>query len=165
MPEVLVSDQDDTIISSSPIFAGLKPQESAAVTGCGEVAQYKGGAVIFEESSQSTDLFLLLDGRVCVEIEAPRSMGKPGERLQLALLREGDVFGEMAFLRGKRRSACVCAMDEVRALRMDGPRLQALFQQDAGLGYRVMRNLAAILAQRVVDVNFKWRQDMGGVPK
>ncbi len=154
-----MSTPDIERIAEYALFDGLPRERVQTVAACGAVEAGKAGDVVFEESSKSTDLFLLIDGRVSVEIEAPVSGG--GEHLQLAVLREGEVFGEIAFLEGKRRSARICALDDVLVLRFDGTRLYNLFDGAPDLGYRVMRNLAAVLAQRVVDVNFKWRQDRG----
>lgn len=147
-------------ITGYALFRGLSLEDVQMIAECGAVQTCEAGQVVFEESSKSTDLFLLIDGRVSVEIEAPTSGGT--EQLQLAVLREGEVFGEIAFLEGKRRSARICALDDVSVLRFDGTRLYTLFDGNSALGYRVMRNLAAVLAQRVVDVNFKWRQDRSG---
>jgi CRP/FNR family cyclic AMP-dependent transcriptional regulator len=143
------------------VFSGLTDAEIGSVAALAGEERHAGGEAVFEESSASTDLFVVLDGRVCVEIDAPAASGEGHEHLQLAVLREGEVFGEIAFLEGKRRSARVSAMDGVRVARLDGGRLQALFDTNPRLGYRVMSNLALVLAQRVVDVNFKWRQDRG----
>jgi len=140
-------------------FAGLTDAEAASLAALAGEEQFSPGDVVFEESTESTDLFVVLDGRVYVEIDAPAANGEGHEHLQLAVLREGEVFGEIAFLEGRRRSARVCAMDKVRVARLDGGRLLKLFEGDTRLGYRVMKNLALVLAQRVVDVNFKWRQD------
>jgi CRP/FNR family transcriptional regulator, cyclic AMP receptor protein len=143
------------------LFAGLDPREGAKVVEFGEPAEYTRGQVIFEESSRSSDLFLLLEGRVSVEIDAPDGVGMADGHLVLALLRDGEVFGELAFLGGGRRSARVSALDTVRVLRFDGAKMFELFESDPRLGYRIMKNLASILAERIVDINYKWRQDRG----
>lgn len=152
-----MADIDIGTVREFAFFKGLAEEQLGRIVACGEVAGFESGAVIFEESSQSQDLYIVLSGRVCVEIESPASAN--GQNLQLALLREGEVFGEIAFLGGTRRSARICALDDVTALRLDGAQLSAMFDEDSAVGYRVMRNLAVILSQRVVDVNFKWRQD------
>ena len=148
-------------LSKSECFAGLSEEQVGRITECGAVREYETGDVIFEESSQSSDMFVLLSGRVCVEIDAPSEAGGDHEHLQLAILRDGDVFGEIAFLEGRRRSARIRALDNAVALNLDGKKLYSLFDNDPRLGYRVISNLARVLAQRVVDVNFKWRQDHG----
>ncbi len=158
-----MSETDMAILSRCDLFVGLTEADIRAVAGCGEQIAFGPGEVVFEESSVASDLYVLLEGRVCVEIDAPGAPGGQQEHLQLALLRAGEVFGEIAFLEGKRRSARVCAIDGVRVLKLDGARLSALFQSNPACGYQAMRNLATVLAQRVVDVNFKWRQDRAGI--
>jgi CRP/FNR family transcriptional regulator, cyclic AMP receptor protein len=152
-------------VAGCDLFAGLSRSDIDAILACGAAVSFQTGQVIFEESSVNSDLYVILDGRVCVEIDAPSASGDGNEHLQLALLRTGEVFGEIAFLKGKRRSARVCALDDVSVLQLDGTKLTSLFESNPSLGYHAMRNLATILAQRVVDVNFKWRQDRGGAAR
>jgi len=145
----------------SELLAGLGTEECKAIVEHGQETAFENGEIIFEESTRSSDLYLILEGRVAIEISAPGEDGMTEGRLVLALLRDGEVFGEIGFLGGSRRSARVSALNAVKVLRFDGAKLNELFDARPEVGYRVMRNLASILAQRVVDVNFKWRQDRG----
>lgn len=110
----------------------------------------------------SSDLFIILDGRVSVEIELAR--GSDNIREQIVVLRKGDVFGKIAFLEGKRRSAYVVALDDIRVLKMKVKELNDKFTNNTGTGYLFMRNLAIILAHRLIDTNFMWRKDLGHIP-
>ena len=79
---------------------------------------------------------------------------------RLTTLREGDIFGEISFLEGKRRSAGAVAVDNISTLRIDGEKLYGLFDKNPRLGYVVMRNIGCILAQRLCDINFRWRDNI-----
>lgn len=159
-----MTEQELAKFTSAACFDGLSTGQMDAVVACARVRQFAANAVVFEESSQSTDMYVLLSGRVCVEIDAPGQGGDGHEHLQLAVLRDPEVFGEIAFLEGRRRSARIVALDDVSLVCLDGPRLHALFDEQPRLGYQVVTNLARILSQRVVDINFKWRQDRGAHP-
>jgi hypothetical protein len=152
---------DATALPRFDVFAGLAQSEVERIAALGRELTFADGDVIVEESAQSTDLFILLEGRVNVEMALP---GAKGETLQLALLRAGEIFGEIAFLRGKRRTACVRALGEAKVLRIDGGKLGAFLGEDTHVGYMLMRNVATILAERVMDVNFRWRQDIRDTP-
>jgi CRP-like cAMP-binding protein len=149
-------------IEAFDIFYGLQPDAIDLILSCSSVKSYNADDVIIEASSLNTDLYILMEGRVSVEIEV--SLGEDYKREQIVLLRKGDVFGEVAFLEGKRRSAYVVALDDIRALKMDGQELYEIFDQHSRIGYRFMENLAIILAQRLIDTNFMWRNDFGNMP-
>ena len=142
------------------IFKGLNPGELETILACGEQTRIEREQIVFEESSPETDLYILLAGRVSVELGYAHKTDPDQHNLELALFRQGEVFGEIAFLRGSRRSARVTAIDDIQVLKLDGNRLFARFEQDPGLGYRVMRNLARILAGRLETINLKHRDDI-----
>jgi len=155
--------RDRERVVSFPIFEGLSPAELDDILFFGQEMAFDNEPILFEDSSLTTHLFLLLEGRVSVEIETPR-LAPECSRIQLAILREGNVFGEMAFLEGKRRSAYVAAIERVRVLKLDGRKLREHFETHLHAGFVVMRNLALILAERLEEINFMWRDDIRRLP-
>jgi CRP/FNR family transcriptional regulator len=140
------------------IFDGLSSKELEAVLACGFECSYPREDVIIQESAFSTDLFVILSGRVSVEVDA--RYFDQSRRRQIVLLRPGDIFGEIGFLEGKRRSAHVIATDSVRLVRFDADKLSRLFSRDSRTGYVFMKNLGLILARRLLDANFRWRDEI-----
>jgi CRP-like cAMP-binding protein len=72
---------------------------------------YASGETLIRQGSSDRSLFIILTGTVNVT-EASGEM-------TLAVLRPGDIFGEMAFLTDTRRSATVTARESVIALKLD----------------------------------------------
>lgn len=151
---------DDAIrkeLSGYRLFEGLTAAEMDAVIACGRVVHFGSGETVIEESSESWDLYVVLSGRISIEMTV-RSHGSEAERnKQLALFRKGEVFGDMAFLRGARRSASVTTLDEFTAMVFDRDTLYGLFEHDTRIGYVVVRNLARIMSERVMELNFLLR--------
>ena len=147
-------------IASFEIFKGLNPDEIDNILSMGREVACQDTKIIFEDSSLSSDFFILLDGRVSVEIDVSHVDQNGRKKVQLAILRTGDVFGEIGFLGGKRRSASVKAIEDVAVLKINGKQLEGYFAENKHTGYRVMRNLSLILAQRITDVIFMLRDDI-----
>ncbi|MFH1673275.1 MAG: cyclic nucleotide-binding domain-containing protein [Pseudomonadota bacterium] len=149
---------DKTCITGFKVFEGLSEKGLDSILSIGREAAFNPDEVILEESKLGSQLYAIVQGRVSVELKTGQMHEKAeDEGKQLATLRPGDVFGEIAFLAEKRRSAHVVAIDEVLLLELDGEKLYDLFDRDNRTGYLVMRNIATILAQRLVDFNFRWR--------
>jgi len=73
------------------------------------------GTVILAEGDAGTDAFIVIDGRLEVQLA-----GKDGA-LPVAILNPGDLFGEVAIIEGaERRTASVIALTAVTLLRIDG---------------------------------------------
>jgi CRP-like cAMP-binding protein len=147
-------------IANFEIFEGLATDEINNILSMGQEVEYEDEVIIFEDSSLPSDFFILLEGRVSVEIDVSHG-GKNGrKRVQLAILRNGDVFGEIGLLEGKRRLASVKAIAKVLVLKIKGDKLTEYFAENTNTGYRLMRNLARILSQRITDVVFMLRDDI-----
>ncbi|MBW1988074.1 MAG: cyclic nucleotide-binding domain-containing protein [Deltaproteobacteria bacterium] len=148
-------------VAGKSLFSGFTRGELEQILAMGKEEHFARGDVIIEESVASTDLFVLLSGAVSVEIQMVRAGGKRVQE-QIVRLRAPDVFGEIAFLEGKRRSASVVALDNIRVLRLDGPSVKDLFKARPRMGYVAMSNLCLILSHRLIDSNFRWRNEKYG---
>ena len=144
------------------IFEGLNLEELDAVLSISQEVSYKSGDVILEESSYGadSDFFVILQGNVKVEIQASQIQSEGRINKRLAVLKSGDVFGDMGLLRSKRRSAQVSAYSDLRVRKVNQKKLFQLFVYNPRLGYLIMRNLAAILSDRIMDMNFMWRDEI-----
>ena len=78
---------------------------------------YNPGEMLIRQGSSDQSLFIILTGAVNVTEGASGTI--------LAVLRAGDIFGEMAFLTDTRRTANVVARESVIALKLD----RVMFEQ------------------------------------
>lgn len=144
------------------IFEDFKLEELDALLAISQEVSYISGDVILEESSYEADadFFVILQGNVKVELAASQILSEGKISKRLAVLKSGDVFGEMGLLRSKRRSAQVSAYSDMLAKKINQKKLFELFEYNSRLGYLFMRNLATILSDRITDMNFMWRNEI-----
>ncbi len=91
-----------TASSVIPLFAGFTQEEFNAFTGVMNVHPLPGGVHMVEQNDTGKSVYLIASGSVRVFATM-----LSGERVDLAVLRSGDFFGEMSFLTGKPRTATV----------------------------------------------------------
>ncbi len=144
------------------IFEGLSPNELEKFMAVSQEVSFNSGEVILEESSfgADSDFFIILQGNVKVEIQASRSFTGEKANKRLAVLKDGEVFGEMGLLGSKRRSARVSAYSDLVVLKVNQQKLFEILTDTPNIGYLFMRNLAAILSDRIMDMNFMWRNEI-----
>ncbi len=68
------------------------------------------GDVLFNEGDKGKEMYLIREGRIKI------TKGKGEDEKVLAVLKEGDFFGEMAIIDGSPRSASAIAVDSVSLL-------------------------------------------------
>ncbi len=118
------------------------------------------GDVIFEENSDGSELYVIVDGEIDIQVD-PALVGKPGkgQPQTIARLRRGQSFGEVALVdQGVRSARAVAVQPDSRALVIPREKLMLLCDSYPQLGYRLMRNLAADLAMKIRNTDLKVRE-------
>lgn len=109
---------------------------------------------VFQEGDEGRDVYWVLRGslRVVGDVEVePQRRVRPG----ICDLPTGAVFGELALFDAGPRSATVTALEDAEIAVLDGPRLLDFFEQHPELGYRIMRELLAVVVRRMRKTNKK----------
>ena len=99
------------VLRRSPLFAPLGDSEIDAILAHATVMRYAEGIQIFAKGDPGNSMMAVLKGRIM--ISAPSSDGR---QVVLTVFRDGDVFGEIALLDGKERTADATAMADCELL-------------------------------------------------
>jgi len=92
-----------------PLFEGLAHEEMEALASLLRLRSVKKGDVIFRKGDEGTNLYAILRG--CVRITVPTALG---DEIAVAVMKDGEFFGEMALLDGMPRSASASAGEETQ---------------------------------------------------
>ncbi len=99
------------------------------------------GQTIFSEGDVGDDMFIIKAG----EVEITRTVG--GKVRRLAVLEDGDFFGEMAVLEEEPRMASARAMTDCDLLRIDGSTFDQMVRHNPEIPIRMLRKLCRRLRQ------------------
>ena len=94
-----------------PLFSRLADEELARVAALARERAYPRNSVILFEDDPGDALYVVVTGQVKVVL-----VGEDGREVILAVLGEGDFFGEMALIDDEPRSAHVMAMEDAKLL-------------------------------------------------
>lgn len=126
--------------SMGGLFQDLDATALDTLISLAQMAPYDDDAVVFEEGSIGNLMYVVVSGKM--EVFRKDSLG--GE-VRLAVLDEGDVFGEMAILEHVRRTASVRALGPAITLSLSR---DALAEQPE-LTLQLYRNIARMLSRRL----------------
>jgi glutaminase len=132
-------------LKEQALLAGLTDEELADLTKLGTPRSYPAGKRIVAAGAPATSLFFLQSGMVSVKLPSG---------VRLASLEAGMEFGEMTLL-GQSRSADVWADSNVACLELPIKEFNRFRQEHPRIAERIARNLAAILAKRLILANAK----------
>jgi CRP/FNR family cyclic AMP-dependent transcriptional regulator len=153
---------DRNTLAGFLIFKDIGAAELGTILIGAQESSYDAGAVVLQEdeAGPDPDLFIIVDGRVEVLIEYRDARSGIGRNKRVAILKAGEVFGEIGLLEGRRRSAQIKAYSKLTVLRLGRKQLFDHLAKNPQVGYLIMRNVASILSDRLVDLNFLWRDEV-----
>jgi CRP/FNR family transcriptional regulator len=132
-----------THLNNVRLFADLSDAERDRIATACRRRAYRKGTNLFYEGDHGGQLYIVLCGGVKIFSESPET----GQETILALLRPGEVFGEMALLTGEPRSASAVTTENTELLLLDQASFHAILRDSFELTTQLLRNLASRLRQ------------------
>ena len=123
------------ILKTVPVFANTSEDLVAEIAGILKEIECAAGHTIFEKGDMGDSMYIVVAGKVRVS---------DGETT-LSLLGEKEIFGELALLDPKPRSATVTAMETTRLFRLDGD----TFSQLMAGNLDIVRGVLHVLCERL----------------
>lgn len=88
------------VLGESEIFGALLEEELAQLVPLGSRARHPAGRTVFEKGEPGESLMIVLSGRIKI-----RTLSADGREIVLNFIEPGQLFGEIALLDGKPRTA------------------------------------------------------------
>ncbi|MBI3099662.1 MAG: cyclic nucleotide-binding domain-containing protein [Planctomycetes bacterium] len=128
------------------IFSGLSEAELDRLASIGTEETFAKGDTVFREHEPGTKLYLVQSGTVDIG-----KSGEGGRFTRLARLERGEVFGELAMLDERPRSATAVAAiaPELKLLSFERKAFEKLLTDDPLLAARIYRGMLRKVAARL----------------
>jgi CRP-like cAMP-binding protein len=128
------------LLGDCVLFSGLSAEERAAIAAQARIRTFKAGETVFNLGSPGDYMMALLSGTIRISVPSP-----DGKELVLTLIQPGEVFGELAVLDGKERSADAIAETECTLAMLYRHDVLSFFQRNPSAWLK----LVEVLCQRL----------------
>ena len=128
------------LLQSVELFWDLKDEELGYISEKMVARKYDPGNYIFLEESDGEQCFFVVKGSVKVT-----RLSKDGREVILAMLNQGDFFGEMSLLDGKSRSANVIALEKTEVLTLNRKDFLIVLHEYPKIAIQLLKELASRL--------------------
>jgi CRP-like cAMP-binding protein len=136
----LERDAKRAALTSSPLFQAMKPGELDEIVKLSSEKRWPRGATIFQKGDEGSSMMAVLGGRVRVS-----AVSADGREITLNVISPGEIFGELALLDGKPRSADATAVEETTLLVVERKQFLPFLKQNDDLYLRLL----AVLCDRL----------------
>lgn len=148
----------ERILAEHSFFAGLESYYTNLLVGCAANVRFDAGSYILKEGEDANEFYIIRKGKVALEIFAPQR--KP---IILATLGEGDILGWSWLLPPYQWKFHARAVEDTRALALDGKCLREKCEQNHDLGYELLKRFTQIIDRRL-DATLLQLLDVYGAP-
>jgi len=126
----------EDFLARAPLFARLGRRSLHKLAALCISRDFEPGSVVISEGDTGLGLFVIVSGTV----EVTKRSGD--EILRLAVMKRGDLLGEMALIDDQPRSASAVALEPTRCLLITRNSFQTLTQKDPEIAWCLLPTLA-----------------------
>ena len=131
------------VLQTHPFVAEFSPAHRARMAALAQQVHFDEGQVIFHEGDDYSVFYLLGEGMVALELEAPDHL------LRVQTLYAGDELDWSAVLPHAGKHFQARALTPVSALAFEGAQLLASFRADPEFGLAFMLRLMGVVSERL----------------
>jgi len=132
-------------LRTNPWFERLSDEHYEKMVSIATIVKWPAGKDIFREGDEDLYLYLILKGRVAIDISYPTR-----GRVRILTLNEDEIFGWSAVLPVvKIKTAGAHTILDTEAVAFDADALREICEQDHELGFLVYRRLTNVIAGRL----------------
>lgn len=142
---------DDTLLAKFKVFTELSREELDALIEQSSRVSHRAGDRIITAGEAGFCMFVILSGSTRVT-----SPGNGADEIELAVLRAGDFFGEVALVDDGPRSANVTALEDCELLCITRMTLGVLAGLQPGAAIQLLAAIGRCLVQRIREGNQKY---------
>ena len=149
------------VLQSTDLFTafGKRHLEKLAVLCRG--MSYKQGAMIFREGDAATELYLLTDGKVVLEMDVGPVPERPGIPTALEVISKGGAFGWSALVEPYVYTLSARCLNNCTVLAMKSEMLRKVMADDTSLGLELMTRVAKLISLRLSDTRLRLTSGLG----
>jgi CRP/FNR family cyclic AMP-dependent transcriptional regulator len=141
-PETITTD----LIRSIPLFADLSDNHLRILAAISSIRTFRENEEIFHEGDKSDCLYLVLEGRVALEIHVPNR-----GRSRILTVEPQDMLGWSGITDVvPRRTLTARGVCDGKLICIDAPKLNRACEQNHDLGFVVMHHVANVIAGRLM---------------
>jgi len=129
-------------LKEARLFRVLPRRDRDMLAKSASVMTFDADTIVIYRGDSAENVFLILEGSVAVE-----SMSSHGKSISISSLGAGEVFGEMAVLDGRDRSANIRTLEPASLLLISKARFRVLLNENPEFAYEVILDLVQRLRQ------------------
>lgn len=138
-------------LRASPLTSNLDDDQCRVLAGIGVARRLAADEVLIAEGHTDDAFHVITEGVIAVTKDCGG-----GEWTTLAILRAGDLAGELGFVTGRPHSATLRAVGEAAVISFEREKIEHLLQENPWVVYRLMQTIVQAVHQILRRMNAQY---------
>ena len=131
------------------VFKELSVEQLKPIADLAEVKKFAEGEAIFEEGKEATHFFVLVKGKVRIQVQLTSSP----ESIAVAVLSQpGQLIGWSGMVPNQSYTAAGICLEDTELLAFEGQPLMRILEEDCDTGFKVFRKISEVISGRVRNI-------------
>ncbi len=148
-------------LKASEFFEGLETGHLEKMGNLCRGYSYREGEMIFKEGDEATELYVLTNGRVALEMAVHPVPDRPAIPTAVEVITKSEIFGWSALVEPYIYTLSARCMTNCTVLAIKGDMLRKVMADDAGLGFELMKRLARLISLRLTHTRLRLTSGLG----
>lgn len=140
------------------LLAGLSERDAADIVALGEPVRLAAGEVLFPLGGEATSLYIIQSGLITLAM--PLQIGGRDEYVRIDERGPGQTVGWSTLIPPHRFTLTATAPVDTELLAFSRPRLLQHFESQPTVGYAILKNVAALVGERLQVFQAMWLREM-----
>jgi CRP/FNR family transcriptional regulator, cyclic AMP receptor protein len=149
----------DELLDEIDVFRGLPDEDLDLIAGCALIRVFADGELLLCEGEPANEFFAIRHGTVALETFVPQRGA-----VTIETLHGGDVLGWSWLVPPHRTVYDARALGVVRTVAFDGACLREKCEEDARLGYELLKRFTEVIVERLQATRLRLLDVYGQVP-
>src|SRR4030042_440281 len=148
-------------LKESELLGGLETSKLRKLVSLCHEEFFREGTMVFKEGDEAKDLYILMEGKVVLEMELRPLTNRPTISTAVDAIIEGESFGWSALIEPYVYTSSARCVADSKVLALKGDKLRQALADDHDLGYEVMKRLAWLVSSRLMHPRITLTSERG----
>jgi CRP-like cAMP-binding protein len=149
------------VLRTTPLFAGLSDEQLRILAPLCRQMPMRKGRIFFSRGDETREVYVVLDGQVCLEQELVVGQRLPPRTLLVERVGPNGVFGLCALITPRRTNLTARCTGDTAIIAINSDDLGALIKVHSAIGLVVMENAFKIAYERLMCSHHRIITELG----
>jgi CRP-like cAMP-binding protein len=131
------------------IFQELNDAQLEKLVAIAKEESYPTGTLLYREGESSTQLYLVQQGKVFLEMKSDMGPTRPPMQVTIDVVTRREAFGWSAFAEPHLHTLSALIAEPTKLIVFEGDKMRALMEEECEMGFGIMKGLTRLLASRL----------------